>query len=524
MDAQEEFKFVKPGQVRTRFAPSPTGMLHIGSARTCLFNYLFTKRHQGRLVLRIEDTDSERSRIEYEEDIIEHLRWLGIEWEEGPYVGGNYGPYKQSQRGEIYAKHIKKLLDEGKAYHCFCSPEELEARKQYLISIGHPPIYKGECAELSKEEVEKKLNEGKPSVIRFKTPSKKVIFEDMVRGKVEFDTSLIGDFVIAKDFTTPLYNLACAIDDFEMKISHVIRGEDHISNTPKQILIQEALDFPHPTYGHLPLILGPNRSKLSKRHGAVSVAEYKEKGYLPETLVNFIAFLGWNPGTEREIYSISSLVKNFSVDRIQKGGAVFNPKRLDWLNGFYIRQKSLEKLTELCLPYLIGEGLIEPIFKSRQYPPAYGGQEIIQTYKISETGRELSFSDLKKIVAIYQGRLKKISEISDLIDFFFKKTLKYEKNLLRWKEMNDKEIHNSLDKLEKVLSKTKKGKWTKENLYKLLTPLAETFEDRGYLLWPFRVALTGKKYSADPFEIAEILGRQMTLQRIKDSKKILKSR
>jgi len=523
MDAQEEFKFVKPGQVRTRFAPAPTGMLHIGSARTCLFNYLFTKRHQGRLVLRIEDTDPERSRIEYEEDIIKHLGWLGIEWEEGPYVGGNHGPYKQSQRGEIYAKYIKKLLDEGKAYHCFCSPEELEARRQYLISIGHTPVYKGECLQLSKEEVEKKLNEGKPSVIRFKTPSKKVIFEDMIRNKVEFDTSLIGDLVIAKDFTTPLYNLACAIDDFEMKISHVIRGEDHISNTPKQILIQEALDFPHPAYGHLPLILGRDRSKLSKRHGAVSVAEYKEKGYLPETLVNFIAFLGWNPGTEREIYSISSLVKNFSVDRIQKGGAVFNPKRLDWLNGFYIRQKSLEKLTELCLSYLIGEGLIEPIFKSKQYPPAYGGQEIIQTYKISETGKELSFNDLKKIVAIYQERLKKLSEISDLIDFFFKKTLRYEKSLLRWKKMNDKEIRSSLDKLEKVLSKTKKGEWTKENLYKLLTPVAETFEDRGYLLWPFRVALTGKKYSADPFEIAEIFGRQMTLQRIKDSKKILKS-
>jgi len=358
-DSETEFKFIKPGEIRTRFAPAPTGLLHIGSTRTCLFNFLFTKKHHGRLILRIEDTDAKRSKLKYEKDIIDSLKWLGIEWEEGPDIGGNCGPYRQSKKREVYAKYLKKLLAEKKAYFCFCSQEDLEARRQYLMSIGQAPIYDGKCATLSKKEVKKNLAEGKKFVIRFKTPSKNIVFEDQVREKIEFDTSLIGDFSIARDLDSPLYNFACAIDDFEMKISHVIRGEDHISNTPKQILLQEALSFPTPKYAHLPLILGPDRSKLSKRHGAVAVSEYKKMGYLPEALVNFIAFLGWNPGTEREIYSMPSLIKDFSLERVKKGGALFNIKRLDFLNAFYIRQRPIEKLTKECLPYLIEAGLIE---------------------------------------------------------------------------------------------------------------------------------------------------------------------
>jgi len=359
MNPETKFKFIKPGEIRTRFAPSPTGFLHIGSARTCLFNFLFTRKHQGRLILRIEDTDKERSKPEYEKDIIDSLKWLGIEWDEGPDVGGNYGPYRQSERSAIYARYLQKLLNEEKAYHCFCSKEDLEARKQYLMSIGQPPIYDGKCARLSKKEVKKYLAEGKKSILRFRTPAKKIVFEDLIRGKIEFDTSVIGDFSIAKDLNSPVYNLACVIDDFEMKISHVIRGEDHISNTPKQILLQEALGLPTPQYAHLPIILGTNRAKLSKRHGAMSVSDYKKMGYLPEAIVNFLAFLGWNPGTEREIYSMASLIKEFSLERVKKGGAIFNIKRLDFLNGFYIRQKPLDKLTNECLPYLIKAGFIK---------------------------------------------------------------------------------------------------------------------------------------------------------------------
>lgn len=530
MEAEkEEFKFIKPGEVRVRYAPSPTGFLHIGSARTALFNYLFAKKYEGIFVLRIEDTDPERSKPEFEKDILDSLKWLGIEWDEGPDVGGDYGPYRQSERREIYKKYLEKLLAENKAYFCFCSEEELEAQRQYQLSIGEAPRYSGKCANLDKELVKKYLAEGKPSVIRFRVPAKKVEFDDLIRGHLEFDSSLIGDFVIAKSFNEPLYNFACVVDDFEMRISHVIRGEDHISNTPKQILLQETLGFPQPKYAHLPLILGPDRRKLSKRHGAVAISEYKRQGYLPESLINFIAFLGWNPGTEREIYSMASLIKDFSLERVQKGGAIFNIKKLDFLNGFYIRQKSIEKLTELCLPYLIEAGLITPVFEERRYPPAYGAIEILQKYKISETGEEINLENLQKIVAIYQERLKKLSEISELTDFFFKDKLDYDKNLLRWAEMSDKGIKQSLDKLEKILSKIKIEDWKKENLEKILLPEAENFAkslkkvgDRGYLLWPLRVALTGKEASAPPFEIAEILGKEKTLKRIREAKEKLK--
>jgi len=535
----EEFKFIKPGEIRVRIAPSPTGFLHIGTARVALFNYLFAKKYEGVFILRIEDTDPERSKPEYEKDILEGLKWLGIEWSEGPDIDGPYGPYRQNKRKEIYSKYLKKILEEDKAYYCFCSEEELEAQRQYQLSIGEAPRYSGKCATLPKEVVDKYLAEGKKSVIRFRIPGKKVEFEDLIRGKIEIDASLMGDIVIAKDLFTPLYNFACVVDDYEMKISHVIRGEDHISNTPKQILLQEALGLANKLkYAHLPLILGPDRTKLSKRHGATSVSEYKRQGYLPETLINFIAFLGWNPGTEREIYSMASLIKEFSLEAVQKSGAIFNIKRLDFLNGFYIRQKSIEKLTELCLPYLIEAGLITPILKEEQYPPAYGAREIVQSYKITETGEEINLVIIQKIVSIYRERLKKLSEISELTDFFFKDKLKYDKSLLKWGEMSDKEIKHSLDKSEKILSKIKDEDWTKENLESFLSPEAEKFAeeiskkidlaqkggakagDRGYLLWPLRAALTGKEASAGPFEIAEILGREKTIKRIREARRL----
>jgi len=527
------FKLIELGEVRVRIAPAPTGFLHIGLARTALFNYLFAKKYEGVFILRIEDTDIERSDPEFEKNILENLKWLGIEWSEGPDIGGEYGPYRQSQRLETYAKYLEKLLTENKAYHCFCPEEELEAQKQYQMSIGQPPIYSGKCRDLPLETVQKYLAEGRPSIIRFKTPAKKIEFDDVIRGKIEFDTSLIGDIAIAKNLATPLYNFAVVIDDFEMKISHVIRGEDHISNTPKQILIQEALGFPRPIYAHLPLILGPDRTKLSKRHGAIAVSEYKKQGYLPEAIINFIAFLGWNPGTEREIYSMPSLIKEFSLEKVQKGGAIFNIKRLDFLNGFYIRQRSVEKLTELCLPYLIEAGFLKSHEEVEEFH--LGAPH----YEISQTKELIDLVKLEKIVSVYQERLKKLSEISELTIFFFKEKLEYDKNLLKWAEISDKEIKISLDKLEKLLSKIKTEDWTKENLEKLLVPEADKFAqdikkvglpaealakagDRGYLLWPLRVALTGKEASAGPFEVAEILGREKTIKRINEARRILK--
>lgn len=536
LNPETEFRFIKPGEVRTRFAPAPTGLLHIGSARTCLFNFLFAKKYQGRFILRIEDTDVERSTQKSEKDILDVLKWLGIEWDEGPNIGSDYGPYRQSERLKIYSKYLAKLLEEEKAYYCFCTEEDLEARRQYLMSIGQPPIYDGKCAQLSKKEVKKYLTDGKESIIRFKTPLKKIVFEDLVRGEIEFDTALIGDFSLAKGLNSPLYNFACVIDDFEMKISHVIRGEEHISNTPKQILIQEALGFPTPKYAHLPMILGVNKSKLSKRHGAVGISDYQKEGYLPEALVNFMAFLGWNPGTEREIYSMASLAKEFSLERVKKAGAVFNIKRLDFLNGFYIRQKPIKELTESCLVYLVENGLIEPVFKTRERVPeltGYFGKEIVQKYVIAETKEEISFESLQKIIALYQERLKKFSEIAELTDFFFKEKLHYKKEVLRWKNQSDEKIANALDKLQEILSKIGDDEWNKENLERILTKEAEEWgkagsepdkiKDRGYLLWPLRACLTGKEASAGPFEIAEILGKEKTLKRIEEAKELLSS-
>lgn len=531
--ARSSSKTIKSDQERVRLAPSPTGFLHLGTARTALFNFIFARKNMGKFILRIEDTDAKRSDSKYEKDILESLRWLGLEWDEGPIEDqkskykGEYGPYRQSQRGKIYQKYIKQLLDEGRAYHCFCSKEDLEAHKQYLMSAGEPPRYSGKCRDLPSKEVKKLLAEGKPSIIRFKTPFKKVVLNDLIRGKVEFDSKLIGDFSIAKDEKTPLYNLAVAIDDFEMKITKVIRGEDHLPNAPKQVLLQEAFKFPSPQYAHLPLILGPDRSKLSKRHGSVAVADYRKEGYLPEAIINIMAFLGWNPGTDREIYSLASLVKDFSLDRCQKGGAIFNIKRLDWVNGFYLRQKSTEKLADLCIPYLIEAGFIAET-KNNSNNPGPGNpkelklfEEKKKKFKIKESKEVVSIDWIERIVAIYQERLKKLSEIVELADFFFK-DIKYDKDLLKWREMSDMEIKTSLEKAEKVLSGIEESEFEKEKLEEKVMAEAEGLGDRGKLLWPLRVALTGKKTSAGPIEIAEILGKEKVLERIKEAKKLLK--
>lgn len=524
---KEKLSLISPGKIRVRFAPSPTGYLHIGGVRTALFNFLFAKKNQGVFILRIEDTDKERSKKEYEENIMESLRWLGIEWDEGPDKGGPFGPYRQSERGEFYKKYLQKLLNEGKAYYCFCTKEELEAERQYLLSLGQAPRYSGKCRNLPKEVVEKNLKEKKESVIRLKVEPQKVVFFDLIRGKIEVEAELLGDFVIAKSLTEPLYNFACVVDDYEMKITHVIRGEEHISNTPKQILIQKALGFPQPQYAHLPLILAPDRSKLSKRHGAVSVWEYKKMGYLPEALLNFLAFLGWNPGTNREIYSLSALIKDFSLERIQKSGAVFNQKKLDFLNGFYIRQKPIEKLTEMIIPYLVEEGLIEPVVKEMQYPPAYGGKLLTFDYKISATNEKIPLESLQKMVKIYQERLKTLSEAPKLLDFFFKEKLEYDKKLLFWKDETEKEVKEALDFAIETVEKIKS--WDLATIQDIFMKKAVEFSlkikreigDRGYLLWPLRVALTGKEASAGPFEIMEILGKEKTIKRLKEAKEII---
>jgi len=469
---------VKNTKIRVRIAPSPTGLFHIGTARTALFNYLFAKENKGSFILRIEDTDKERSKKEFEKDILENLEWLGLKWDE---------LYKQSQRIKIYEEYLKKLLDSGQAY--------------------------------------------KKEIIWFKNPGKEVVFDDLIRGRIKVNSAELGDFSLAKDFKSPLYNFAAVIDDHLMEISHVIRGEDHISNTPKQILIYEALGFNPPQFAHLPLILGPDRSKLSKRHGAVSVSEYKEQGYLPEALINFMALLGWSPQggsasggnpKDEEILSLDQLIKEFSLEKIQKGGAVFNIDKLDWFNGYYIRQKPLEDLVLLCIPYLVEAGLIKPIFSSKQYPPAYGGYILEQKF-ITKSKEEISGEKLKKIISLERERMKKLSEVGEMTEFFFKEP-KYKVNLLKWKDMNKQEISKSLELSLSILCDVKETDFKADKLKERLTSEAERFSpgDRGNLLWPLRVALTGRDKSPGPFEISEILGKERVLKRIKYAKNLLR--
>lgn len=492
----------KKNQIRVRMAPSPTGLFHIGSARTALFNFLFARNKKGSFILRIEDTDRERSNKKYEKDILDSLEWLGMTWDEGPKQNGSdkgkFSPYRQSERSKIYRKYIQKLLNEDKAYYCFCSPEELAAQREYQMGIGEAPKYNGKCSSLSRKDIEKNLEEGKSFAIRIRTPHKIIKFKDLIRGKIEFDAAAIGDMIIAKNISTPLYNFACVIDDYEMKISHVIRGEDHISNTPKQIIIAEALEIKTPIYAHIPLILGSDKSKMSKRHGAVSISEYKEQGYLSEALINFMVLMGWNSKTNKEFFSMKELIKDFSLENVQKSGAIFNINKLDFINGIYIRQKDTIELTKLCIPFLIKSSLIRKDEKTKEYYFA--------------NDKKISFDTLEKIVSVHRERLKKLSEISEFTNYFFSEELIFEKDLLRWKNMSDTELREILDKIYNMFCGI--NIWKKDVLDKRLFELAEEIGDRGKVFWPLRVALSGKKASAGPTEIAEILGKEKTQKRI----------
>lgn len=492
-------------KIRVRIAPSPTGNLHIGTARSALYNYLFAKKNKGAFVLRIEDTDLQRSDDQYTREIIEGLKWLGIKWNEGPGKIGWYGPYFQSKRTKIYKKYIKQLLKEGKAYHCYCTEEELDKERRRQEEKKLPPKYSGRCRNLTHEQIQKFKIEGRKSIIRFKVPSKIIKFNDLIRGKVEFDAGLLGDIVIAKDKKTPLYNFAVVIDDETMKISHVIRGEDHVSNTPKQILIANALGFKLPTYAHLPLILGPDKSKLSKRHGATSVIEYREQGYLPEALVNFMVLLGWNPGDEREIFTIKELIKEFSLKKVHKAGAVFNIEKLDWINKEHIKNKSLKEFTELCIPFLVEANLIQKIGRKK--------------FEIKDTKEKINFNYLEKIVALEQERIKKLSEIGESTNYFFFERLKYEPEILIWKKSDKETTLVNLKNIYKTLSALDENNFNEKKLEKVLLRICG--EDRGATLWTLRVSLCGRKNSPGPFEIASILGKEKTLARIEMAENML---
>ena len=469
--------------IRVRFAPSPTGQLHLGNARTALFNWLFARGQGGKFILRIEDTDTERSEEKFETEIIELLSWLGLDWDEGPdYKNhkkdlGDFGPYRQKQRLGIYKKYLEKLLIERKAYWCYCAKEELDAQREAMMAAGLPQKYNGHCRDLTAPPKGKE-----PQVIRFVVPEIEAEFKDLVRGRVKFDASLLGDIVIAKNLDTPLYNFAVVVDDALMEITHVIRGEDHISNTPKQLLIQSALGFETPIYAHIPLILAPDRSKLSKRKADTSLSIYKEKGYLPEATVNFLALLGWHPEGSNEIFSLKELAHLFDISRVQKSGAIFNEEKLRWMNNQYMRKLANQEIFDLLEPKLKAHNIIAPV------------------------------DFVLRIIEIEKERLQTIDDFFIETDFFFKLP-DYEAHLLKWKDQSLPDVEITLSKIQEILSEISKPEFNRNFLSSSLARLVDG-RSRGEVFWPLRVTLSGKMASPDPLIIAEILGKEEVARRI----------
>lgn len=476
--------------IRVRFAPSPTGPFHLGSARTALFNWLFARKNGGIFILRIEDTDKERSAKEFENQILDSLSWLGIVWDEGPDSGGDYGPYRQSERVQIYKKYLEKLLEEGKAYYCYCTPEELAEERNAMETEGLPPKYSGHCRNLKSPPFDDAQGKSKsPQVIRFKMPEVEVEFKDIIRGRVLFDSSLFGDIVIAKDPETPLYNFAVTVDDHLMQITHVIRGEDHISNTPKQILLARAMEFMEPHFAHLPLILSKDRSKLSKRYAETSLLSYKEQGFLPEALDNFLALLGWHPTDDREVFLLPELVSEFELKRVQKSGAIWNQEKLLWLNGEHLKKLPAGRIAEL----------------------------LIQLFPDKNLDKNQQF--LERAVDVARDRMKTLKDFWDYASFFFELG-DYAPSLLVWQS-------DAPEKTVEVLS------GSREAISSLEEPLSRegvlaAIEDlisglgRGSVLWPLRVAVSGRAASPDPLDIIPVLGKEESLKRIDAALKKLK--
>lgn len=488
--------------VRVRFAPSPTGYLHIGSLRMIVFNYLIAKSHNGQMILRIEDTDQRRKVEDAVDKLLKTLKWMNIDFDEGPRQGGEYGPYIQSQRMDIYKEKIKQLLESGQAYKCFCSQQRLEKMREQQQQKGLAPRYDGRCRNLNPEEVKKRTDKGESFVVRQKMPPKnKIVVEDKLRGKIIFQASDLEDHILLKSDGLPTYQLASVVDDHLMKISYVIRGEEWIPSFPKNILLYQSFGWDAPEFIHIPLTLSQDGGKLSKRHGDVTVEAYKERGYLPEALFNFCALLGWHPGNDQEILTREEMIKEFRIQDMKISSSVFDTGKLDYLNGYYIRQKDIKELTELCLPYLKENFSAET----------------------DERKKEKDF--LEKVVSLEQERIKKLSEITELTSFFFVETPKYDSKLLIWKKMTPEEVKENLEKIYEILEGFKDSNWTQKNIEDTIVDHIKNNELQvGNFLWPMRAALTGRRQSPGPFETAGVLGREDSLHRIKHAINKLKNK
>jgi nondiscriminating glutamyl-tRNA synthetase len=478
--------------MRVRMAPSPTGPLHIGTARTSLYNYLAARHAGGTFVLRIEDTDVARSTAEYERDILDNLHWLGLSWDEGPQVAGgddigDRGPYRQSERMALYAAESDRLLASDGAYRCWCTPEELEAVRREQEARKEAPRYIGRCLRLTDAEIAGFEAEGRRPAIRFRVTPEAIRFDDVIRGPVEFDNALLGDFVIVRADGVPLYHFTVVVDDEAMGITHVLRGEDHLSNTPKHIALIRALGYREPVFGHIPLILNTDRSKMSKRKSQTAMQAYREDGYLPEAMVNFLAFLGWSPGTEEEIFTLDELTERFEIEKVHKGGAVFDRERLDHLNGVYIRALSEEQLALRLRPWV---------------PDAVADE------------------DLLRIVPLVKERLVRLGDVVELVGFVWEPdeivASWYAPELLAPKRGGPAEAQAALEAARAVIEELADADFSADLLEQRFREAADGAGMKpGDFFTPVRVAVTGRTVSPPLFASMELLGRDRAAARIR---------
>ena len=470
-----------------RFAPSPTGYLHVGGARTALFNWLFARRHSGTFILRIEDTDVERSSTDMVAGILDGLRWLGLDWDEGPGAGGLHGPYFQSERLDRYRAAAARLVAEGFAYYCYCSPERLRDEREKAEARGEAWQYDRACLALSPQRIAELEAAGAPRAIRFKAGEGGAAFDDAVHGRIEFDARSIEDFVVMRSDHHPTYHLSVVVDDVDMAITHVIRGDDHISNTPKHLLLFEALGAAAPVFAHVPLILGADKKRLSKRHGATSVTEYSRQGYLPEAMVNFLALLGWSPGDDRELMSVSELIESFSLEGISGGNAVFNTEKLDWMNGLYLGRMSSQELLQAVEPLLVEAGLLA------------GAPRPSEAW-------------LHRVIELLRPRAKRLTDFVDLARPYLAESVDYEPEAV--------EKHLGVPGLAAHIAALAEALRTVDPFDEphveagVRGSAAERGIKAGVLIHAIRVAVTGRTASPGLFEVLVLLGRERTIERL----------
>ena len=483
--------------VRVRYAPSPTGIPHVGNIRTALFNWLFARHNGGSLIVRIEDTDQARTQEGAIQAILESLRWLDIDWDEGPEAGGDFGPYLQSQRLDIYDHYARKLLESGAAYHCYCSAQRLKDARDEQSRLKQMPVYNGRCRDVSEEEA-KAAGDAEIPVVRFRVPTARTItFNDHIREEVSFESDILGDFVLIKTDKFPTYHMANVVDDHLMKISHVLRAEEWLSSTPRHLLLNEALGMTPPQYGHLPIILGPDRSKLSKRHGAAALLDYRDLGFLPDAMVNYLALMGWALDDHTELFNRKDLVKHFTLERVGKTGAIFDITKLSWMNGVYLREMSSDRFAETALP-------------------------ILEDKLPIDVPRPLDRPYAERVLPLLQERIKTLEDLPEMAGYFFTDHISHDPTALVPKKMDREStvsaLNAALTNLETLQS------WTPDSLEALLRPLApEIGIKTGQLFGALRVAVTGRTAAPPLFDTLSVLGKERCVSRVRAAIKVLGS-